>query len=209
MPHHKSASSLGSCRKQPRTPCRATPLEVAPPLNFYTPQRMIDITVLDDDDPDEFGDPKKQVFTMHYNILAHFSLSFRKTLKSDPKCNEITLHGCESTFGLLQNWFYTQKIQGSNGGIKLLEYAKLWKLAKDLGITDLATPLIDIIDTIKPGEDHEEGNTVQDFQTIAYTGTYRSLEDMAVEKTLSAMNALNVDRIFNNMPILCDLASHW
>ncbi len=160
---------------------------------------MIDIEVIDADETDEFGDPKKQVFTIHYNILAHFSLSFRRTLNTDLKCNMITIHSCQSAFGLFQNWFYTQKIQGLTSTIKLLEYAKLWQLASTLAIKDLAPLLLGLMDTTKPGIDDEKGDILKDFQSVAYISKYRGLKDMTVENTLSAMNELDINRILKDI----------
>ena len=99
-----------------------------------------------------------------------------------------------------QNWFYTQKIEGPAGAIKLMDYAKLWKLAKDLVIDDLAKILLGRMQITELGEDNEIGNTLKEFQTFAYMGTSRGLEDIAIQKTLSAMIKHNVERILKTMP---------
>ncbi|KAH7403731.1 hypothetical protein BKA64DRAFT_641696 [Cadophora sp. MPI-SDFR-AT-0126] len=176
------------------------PLEVVPPLNFFTPQRMIEIVILDKQKTDLFGPPKKQIFTIHHNVLAHFSMTFRRFLRDDPSFNEMTLTSCEAVFGVLQNWFYTQDIESLSGTIKLMEYAKLWTLAKDLEIDDLTKTLLDYMVTTGPGRDNEKGNTLKDFQTVAYMGECHGLEEIAILKTLSAMNTHNVERILENMP---------
>ncbi|PVH78682.1 hypothetical protein DL98DRAFT_590031 [Cadophora sp. DSE1049] len=176
------------------------PLEVIPPLNFFVPQPMVEVAVLDNKETDKFGIPKKQIFTIHHNVLAHYSISFRRFLNADTNFNKMTLHGCEAAFGILQNWFYTQKIEGPCGAIKLMEYAKLWKLAKDLIIDDLVKILFGRMEITEPGRDHEKGNTLKDFQAVAYMGNYRGLEDIAISKTLSAMNKHNVEQILKTMP---------
>ncbi|KAG4428693.1 hypothetical protein IFR05_015824 [Cadophora sp. M221] len=142
---------------------------------------MIAIEVKNYNDIDEFGDAKKQIFTIHHNILAHYSLYFRSALNASPKRTSITIQGCESAFGLLQNWFYTQKIEGPTGEIKLAEYVKLWKLAKDLVVVDLEPLVLKFMEITKPGRDDEKGNMLKDFQSFAYMGTQRGLEDMAIK----------------------------
>ena len=161
---------------------------------------MVEVAVIDEYEIDIFGDFTKQIFTIHHSVLAHYSLSFRRLLAADANSSKMTLHGCEAAFGILQNWFYTQKIEGPAGAIKLMDYAKLWKLAKDLVIDDLAKILLGRMQITELGEDNEIGNTLKEFQTFAYMGTSRGLEDIAIQKTLSAMIKHNVERILKTMP---------
>ena len=81
---------------------------------------MVEVAVIDEYEIDIFGDFTKQIFTIHHSVLAHYSLSFRRLLAADANSSKMTLHGCEAAFGILQNWFYTQKIEGPAGAIPKL-----------------------------------------------------------------------------------------
>ncbi|KAK0115006.1 hypothetical protein ONS96_013479 [Cadophora gregata f. sp. sojae] len=91
-------------------------------------------------------------------------------------------------------------MEGPFGTIKLIKHAKLWILAKELGIEDLASILLGIMDNTEPGEDTDKGNALKDFQATVYMVRYRELEDVAISKTLSAMNNHNIIRTLKNMP---------
>ena len=164
------------------------------------PQGMVEVIVINEHEIDIFGDPTKQIFTIHHNVLAHYSLAFRRILATKPTANNMIVQSCESTFGILQSWFYTQKIEGPAGAIKLMEYAKLWKLAKDLVIDDLAKILHGRMQIAELDGDNHIVNTLEDFQTFAYMGNHRGLEEIAISKTLSAMNKHNVEQILKTMP---------
>ncbi|KAL2066906.1 hypothetical protein VTL71DRAFT_1330 [Oculimacula yallundae] len=140
------------------------------------------------------------IFTIHHNILVHYSRHFRKMLDADPKSHKVGIFGCHTAFGLLQNWFYTQKIEGPAGEIKLMEYVKLWKLSQALGIEDLKHPLFDRIMSTKPSTDDESGNTLRDFQIMAYEGTEKDFRESAISKTFAAMKRANTAQIYEDMP---------
>ncbi|KAK0104911.1 hypothetical protein ONS95_005174 [Cadophora gregata] len=55
--------------------------EITPPLNFFIPQRMVEVTVVDHDKTDVFGFAKNhQIFTIPHNVLPRpFLRRFPKT----------------------------------------------------------------------------------------------------------------------------------
>ncbi|XMA10985.1 hypothetical protein WAI453_003776 [Rhynchosporium graminicola] len=168
--------------------------------SFSTPQRMVEVTVEDRSANDKSGGTKVQVFTIHHTVLTCYSSSFRKIVAADSDCNTMVINGCGTAFGLLQHWMYTSQIQGPAGILKLMEYVKMWKITDHIGIVGIVDDLLHLIKETMPGPNNDTGNTLKDFQTIAYMGSYSGFKEIAIAKTLAIMRGANTPRIFVDMP---------
>ena len=81
-----------------------------------------------------------------------------------------------SLFGLICNWLYAQKLVDEHGeNLKLIEYTKIWSLARRLLITELEGDAQECIQEVDPHVDTEghpkPGSTMADFLRYVYEDT--------------------------------------
>jgi hypothetical protein len=108
-------------------------------------------------------------------------------------------------FGIFNNWLYTQKIENEDGKrLKLIDLAKFWSLAQRFMISDLAATLLRDMEGTFASSDPATGSTLKDFQQYAYKIAEQQedspLRKLAIKKTLCEIQAINVDKIMDNLP---------
>lgn len=98
-----------------------------------------------------------------------------------------------SLFGLICNWLYTQKLVDEHEQkLKLIEYTKIWSLARRFLLTELESDALECVERAGPHVDTEgypkTGSTLADFLSYAYEDApedQRSeLQSIAIQKTI-------------------------
>ena len=114
----------------------------------------------------------KESFIIHKDIICHHSSYFAKAFNGnhvESKTQTMSFPDVHSdTFGLLVEWFYTQKIDidPQDRDTNLLLLAQLWTLAHRFGMPTLQN---NIIDNLRPLVECIEGEGLKEFLHYVYT----------------------------------------
>lgn len=107
-------------------------------------------------------------FSIHKDFICHYSPFFKAAFNSNFKegqTQEITLDVDEIAFGVIANWFYTQKILDTSGKVPLQSVlARVWILADRFLIPVLQNQVMDCLGS---GKSFSGAKAVIDFITIA------------------------------------------
>jgi hypothetical protein len=112
-------------------------------------------------------------------------------------------------FGLVYNWLYTQNLENEHGqGLKLIEYTKIWSLARRFLFTELEGDALECVERVGPHVDIEgrpkTGSTLADFQRYAYEDApevQRSeLQSIVILKTIKHTFPGDAHALMKTMP---------
>jgi len=108
-------------------------------------------------------------------------------------------------FGFFNNWLYTQQIVSEEGTrLQLIEYAKLWSLARRFFMPELQAVLLKELKKTSPSSDVGSGSTLKDFQEYVYLIADQrddsDLKSLAIKKTLSFVNQNNFNEVMSDFP---------
>lgn len=158
--------------------------------------------------------PAKQEFRIHKTVTDYYSPDFFgrafNSATIEGQTQTMTLEDVDpSLFGLIYNWLYTQKLVDEHGQkLKLIEYTKIWYLARRLLLTELESDALECIELADPHvytEGHpKSGSTMADFLRYAYEDApedQRSeLQSIAIQKTIELTRPRHAHALMKFMP---------
>jgi hypothetical protein len=158
--------------------------------------------------------PAQQEFRIHKTVTDYYSPDFFgrafNSAMIEGQTRSMILEDVDPfLFGLIYNWLYTQKLVDEHGEkLKLIEYTKIWSLARRFLLTELegdALECIELVDSHVDIEGHpKSGSTMADFLRYAYEDApeeQRSeLQSIAIQKTVKLTGPGDVDALMEFMP---------
>jgi hypothetical protein len=116
----------------------------------------------------------------------------------------MTLEDVEArVFGCFVHWLYFQTVHMPAGDIRtLIQQAELYSLGDRFMVGNLRSELECWIQLTDPDDDPKSGNTLKDFQQLAYsTRGDTTLRQEAVRKTHTRMSKKNMALLIAEMPL--------
>jgi hypothetical protein len=165
--------------------------------------------------------PAQQEFRIHKIVAEYYSPDFFgrafNSAMIEGQTHTMILEDVDpSLFGLINNWLYTQNLIDEHGQcLRLIQYAKIWSLARRFLLTELEGDALYCVERACPCVDDEghpkTGSTLADFLRYAY---YEAPEDqrselhsIAIRKTIKLICPGDVHALMKSMPE--DMVPHF
>jgi len=172
----------------------------------------------------------QQEFRIHKIVAEYYSpdffgKAFNSAMTEGQTQSMIIEDADPAIFGLVYNWLYTQNFVDEHGqALKLLEYTKIWSLARRFLFTELEGDALECVERVGPHVDIEgrpkTGSTLADFQRYAYEDApedQRSeLQSITILKTIKHTFPGDAHALMKTMPedmipqfVKALLRRHW